>query len=406
MRLVVSRCLLGVRCRFDGQAKACPEVCALARRIEKRGGEVVDVCPELAGGLPIPRAPAELQRDGVFLQDGTDVTRAFTQGAQQSLEAALAAGEMPFAVLKSKSPSCGVGLVYDGTYTKTLVAGNGVFAHLLEERGVPMATENVVRTCKPSVEHPVALVLGSGLGHLSGLVKPVRRIPYPTIPGFPASAHPVAGHSFEATVGTIDAVPVVVYPGRVHLYQGYSALEVTSLVRHARRLGCRTVVFACATGAIPHVASKGLGIICDHINLTGCNPLVGWSDAEPELSLVDTGFVDMNEVYTPYLRGIARGVADELGLSIGEGVLAGVLGPSSETPAEVQALKTIGVSYVGMSTVLEAIMAHALGMQVLGLTLAANYAGEAGVSHESVLLAASSHADEFEELVRGILTLL
>lgn len=263
-------------------------------------------------------------------------------------------------------------------------------------------TNEDVRACKPSVEHPVALVLGSGLGHLAGLVKPVRRIPYAQVPGFPASAQPVAGHSFEATVGTIDGVPVVVYPGRVHLYQGYSALEVTSLVRHAQHLGCRMVVFACATGAIPGSASVGLGLITDHINLTGANPLVGWNGREPELALVESGFVGMSDVYTPYLQDVTRDVAANLGVQMGEGVLAGVLGPSFETPAEVSALRTIGASYVGCSTVCEAIMAHALGMRVLGLTLATNQAGEAGVSHESVLAVAGDFADEFERLVCGV----
>lgn len=269
-----------------------------------------------------------------------------------------------------------------------------------------MAIDNDVHMCKPSVEHPVAIVLGSGLGHLAGLVKPVRRINYHDIQGFPEDAVPVAGHSFEATVGTIAGVPVVVYPGRVHLYQGYSALEVTSLVRHAQRLGCRMMVFACATGAIPRMAQTGLGLICDHLNLTGTNPLVGWNEFEPELALVESGFVSMDKVYTPYLQRVARDVAAEQGITLGEGVLAGVLGPSFETPAEVAALRVIGASYVGVSTVCEAIMAHALGMRVLGLTLAANYAGEPGVSHQSVLTVAGSYADEFERLVCGILSRL
>ena len=269
-----------------------------------------------------------------------------------------------------------------------------------------MLAQDVVRACKPTVEHPVALVLGSGLGHLSGLVKPVRRIAYRSIPGFPVSARPVAGHSYEATVGTIEGVPVIVYPGRVHLYQGYSAVEVTSLVRHAHALGCRTVVFACATGAIPGVAKTGLGIIEDHLNLTGANPLVGWNGPDYEFALPGSGFVDMTDVYTPYLRDVARQVATSEGLEVGEGVLAGVLGPSFETKAEVAALRTIGASYVGVSTVCEAIMAHALGMQVLGLTLAANLAGEPGVSHQSVLTAARDHAADFEALVCGILRAL
>ncbi len=406
MRLVVSTCLLGTACRYDGRAKRCDEVARLSRKVRDAGGTVVGVCPEVAGGLPVPRPCAELCGDEVVLANGHRVTEAFERGARLELDEALATHDLPLAVLKARSPSCGVGFVYDGTHTGTLARGNGVFARLLGERGVHMATEDSVRACTPSMEHPVALILGSGMGHLSGLVKPVRRIAYQDIAGFPADARPVEGHSFEATVGTIDGVPVVVYPGRVHLYQGYGALEVTSLVQHARCLGCRVVVFACATGAIPGVARKGLSVIADHINLTGANPLVGWNVTEDSAPLVSTEFVDMAQVYTPYLRGLVLGVARDMGIDVKEGVLAGVLGPSFETPAEVGALKALGVSHVGMSTVCEAIMAHALGMQVLGLTLATNYAGEPGVSHQTVLREAQLHAEEFEGLVRGVLALL
>lgn len=265
-----------------------------------------------------------------------------------------------------------------------------------------MDIEEVARSCKPSVEHPVAVVLGTGLGHLRSLVHPVRRIDYHDIDGFPADARPISGHSFEVTVGTVDEVPVVVYPGRIHLYQGYSASQVTSLVRHAHRLGCRDVVFACATGAIPGNGHRGLGILTDQINLTGTNPLV----ADEDLRGVETPFVGMADAYTPYLRTLARGVADDLGIAVEEGVYAGMLGPSFETPAEVRMLAGMGVSYVGMSTVCEVIVAHALGMNVLGLTLATNYAGEGQVSHQSVLEEAQQHADSFERLVRGILRLL
>ena len=87
-------------------------------------------------------------------------------------------------------------------------------------------------------------------------------------------------------------------------------------------------------------------------------------------------------------------------------MLAGLLGPSFETPAEVAALRMLGVSYTGMSTVNEVIMAHALGMEVLGLTLAANEAGDPNVTHESVLAQAEAHADDFERLVRAVLRML
>ena len=398
MRVAISACLLGAPVRYDGGSKPVPEVIELAGR---EGVEVLRVCPETASGLPVPRPPAEQRGGRVLLADGRDVTEEFALGSRLCGEEVVRSGAR-LAVLKAKSPSCGVGLVYDGTYSGRLVAGQGVFAARLDEEGICVVTEDTVRACKPSVEHPVAIVLGSGLGHLGTLVRPVRRIDYRDVEGFPLSARPVAGHSFEATVGTIDDVPVVVYPGRIHLYQGYSAAEVTSLVRHAHHLGCRDIVFACATGAVPGMAHVGLGILTDQINLTGRNPLAEWDG----LRDVESPFVDMNEAYSPYLRTIARGVADDLGVAVEEGVYAGVLGPCFETPAEVAALRTLGVSYVGMSTVNEVIMAKALGMHVLGLTLAANESGAPSVTHETVLTEAERHAEDFERLVRGVLRLL
>ena len=396
MRVAISACLLGAPVRYDGGAKPCAEVCELAQKVD-----VLRVCPETASGLQVPRPPAEQREGRVFLADGRDVTEDFARGADVSL-AAVRRSPVSLAVLKAKSPSCGVGLVYDGTYTGRLVAGQGVFAERLAREGICVVTEETVRACKPSVEHPVAIVLGSGLGHLGSLVRPVRRIDYRDIDGFPMGARPVPGHRFEATVGTIDDVPVVVYPGRIHLYQGYSAAEVTALVRHAHHLGCRDIVFACATGAVPGNAGVGLGILSDQINLTGRNPLAEWDG----LRDVESPFVDMNEAFSSYLRSIARGVADDLGIHVEEGVYAGVLGPCFETPAEVAALRTLGVSYVGMSTVCEVIMARALGMHALGLTLAANESGAPAVSHESVLAEAEKHAEDFERLVRGVLRLL
>ncbi len=396
MRLAVSACLLGEPVRYDGGSKPCAEVIELTKK-----NQVCPVCPERAAGLSCPRPPAEQVGERVLLKGGTDVTRAFADGARAECAAAQRA-EVPLAVLKAKSPSCGVGLVYDGTYTGTLTAGMGVCARLLAKEGICVVTEDTVKNVKPSVEHPVAIVLGTGLGHLKGLVKAVRRIDYHDIEGFPGDATPIEGHTFEVLVGTVDDVPVVVYPGRIHLYQGYSAAEVTALVRHAHHLGCRDIIFACATGCVPGNAHKGLGILTDQINLTGRNPLAEWA----ELRDVDTPFVDMNDAYSPYLRTIARGVADDLGISVEEGVYAGMLGPCFETPAETAMLRTLGVSYVGMSTVCEVIMAKALEMNVLGLTLAANEAGAPGVDHQSVVAEAEKHADDFERLVRGVLRLL
>lgn len=397
MKLLVSACLLGQACRYDGAAKKSGPVQALAERCD-----VCAVCPEVAGGLGVPRPPAEIQPDGrVVSCEGRDVSAAYEAGSALCVEQWRAC-RAPLAVLKAKSPACGSSVVYDGTYTGHLVPGEGVFARRLKAEGVCIVDEELVEDCTPSVEHPVAIVLGTGLGHLAQLVKPVRRIDYYDMPGFPEAARPVPGHRFEATIGTVDEVPVIVYPGRIHLYQGFSPAEVVSLVRHAHRLGCKDIIFACATGAVEGNAHEGLGIISDQINLTGQSPL-----ADPAaLRDLDTPFVGMTDAYSPYLRTVARGVADDLGITVEEGIYAGLLGPNFETPAETGLLRAMGVSYAGMSLVCEVIMAHALGMHVLGLTLATNKAGDPDVDHTSVLAKATQHADDFEALVRGVLRML
>lgn len=334
-------------------------------------------------------------------EDGTDVTQAFRAGAERALELIDAAGGVSFAVLKEKSPSCGSSKVYDGTHGGTLVSGHGIFAGRLMERGVCVVSEYDLERYHPSEDHPVAIVLGSGLGGLASRIEESSRVPYSQIEGFPKNARPILGHSYEALIGTLDGVPVVAYPGRIHLYQGYSAFEVTSLVRHAHSLGCRSIIFACATGAIEGRAKRGLGVIADHINLTGANPLVGAGSHG-----LSSPFVATSGTYTPYLRELAKGVAADAGIELGEGVYAGLLGPSYESPAEVRAFAAMGASYLGMSLVNEAIMARALGMGVLGLTQATNFSGVGGLTHSDVLKDAELQAENFERLVRGILALL
>ena len=394
MRVAFSQCLLGAPVRYDGGSVPCAVACALASRVE-----AVAVCPECMGGLSVPRKPAEVLGARVLCADGTDVTREYTEGAACALGAL---DGVSFAVLKEKSPSCGSSKVYDGSHTGRLVDGQGVFARRLRERGVCVVSENELEWYHPTVEHPVAIVLGSGLGHLVTLVKPVRRISYALIDGFPEDARPILGHRYEATIGALDGVPVVVYPGRVHLYQGYSAQQVTALVRHAHSLGCRSVIFTCATGAVVPNGRRGLAVVRDQINLTGHNPLVG---PEPPRG-IDTPFVGMTDAYTPYLRELAKGVAADLGIGLGEAVVAGMLGPSFETPAEAGMLAALGASHASMSLVNETIMARALDMGVLGLTLATNVAGDSGLTHEEVLEDAATYTEDFERLVRGVLSLL
>ena len=135
MRLLVSACLLGCPCRYDGASKPCPAVLALAER-----HELVPVCPEQLGGLPTPRPPAERREDRVVTQSG-DVTEQYRRGAAEAVRLARLL-RCDGAVLKEKSPSCGRGAIYDGTFTRTLTAGDGVTAEALLAAGIPVYGES------------------------------------------------------------------------------------------------------------------------------------------------------------------------------------------------------------------------------------------------------------------------
>ena len=133
---IVSKCLAGVPCRYDGKDNLVPEIKALVER-----GEAVAVCPEVLGGLPTPRTPSEIQPDGRILnKHGEDVTAQFTYGAERALEICREHG-CAGAILKARSPSCGKGVVYDGSFTGTRIPGNGVFAQMLLDAGVSVMTE-------------------------------------------------------------------------------------------------------------------------------------------------------------------------------------------------------------------------------------------------------------------------
>ncbi len=133
---LISACLAGEPCRMDGNAKPVPELRALAD-----AGEAVLVCPEVLGCLPTPRSPSERQPDGrVVNQLGQDVSEAFALGAARALEICRSTG-CAAAILKARSPSCGKGEIYDGSFTGTRVPGNGVCAALLLEAGIPVLTE-------------------------------------------------------------------------------------------------------------------------------------------------------------------------------------------------------------------------------------------------------------------------
>lgn len=222
----------------------------------------------------------------------------------------------------------------------------------------------------------VGIVLGSGLGHLAGLVESPAIIPYGTIPHFPRPS--IEGHAGNLVAGRLGGTPVVMLQGRVHYYEGHDLATLTFPTRVIARLGVSTLILTAATGGINLDFRKGdLVCLSDHINGLGVNPLRGPNDDR-----LGKRFPDMTEVYSKRLQDLASEVAGELGIPLKSGVYLALPGPSYETPAEIRMLRTLGADVVGMSTVPEAIVARHSGMEVLGFAMVTNAA--AGVTGETI----------------------
>jgi len=246
----------------------------------------------------------------------------------------------------------------------------------------------------------IGVILGSGLGNFAESLAQATRIDYRRIPGFHAST--VEGHSGRATIGLAAGVPVAVFEGRLHFYEGYSMDQVTFPVRALARAGVRTLVITNAAGGIHADFRQGaLVLIQDHINLQGTNPLTGHNDAR-----FGPRFPDMTHAYSESLRRIAREEAERLGLELEEGVYAAVTGPSFETPAEIRALRGLGADLVGMSTVPEVIVARQMGVEVLGISCVTNLAAgilDQPITHEEVLETGRRVHTQFSALLNAVL---
>jgi purine-nucleoside phosphorylase len=245
----------------------------------------------------------------------------------------------------------------------------------------------------------VILVLGSGLGDLVEDIADPVAIPYASIPGFPRST--VTGHAGRLVAGILEGVEVIAMQGRFHLYEGYPPDRVGFPLRALAALGAGRVILTNAAGGLRQDWAPGdLMLIADHLNLMWRNPLVG-----PVVG-GDERFPDMSEPYDRQYRGLAAEAALGMGIAMREGVYAGVLGPSYETPAEIRMLRRCGADAVGMSTVPEAIVARALGLRVLGISVITNLA--AGISptpldHEEVLQAGARVGPRLGGLIRAVL---
>lgn len=134
-KIVVSACLLGEACRYDGKSKPNSDIIELGKKYE-----LIPICTEVMGGLPIPRLPSERAGDRVLRVDGADVTREYKKGAEASLKIAIE-NKCALAILKARSPACGSNFIYDGTFTGTLTCGNGVCAELFIKNGIRVIDE-------------------------------------------------------------------------------------------------------------------------------------------------------------------------------------------------------------------------------------------------------------------------
>lgn len=246
--------------------------------------------------------------------------------------------------------------------------------------------------------YDVAVVLGSGWAAAAdGLGDVVADVELSDLPGFASPSVP--GHRNLARSVIVDNRRVLVLGGRAHLYEGHSPETAVHPVRTAAAAGCRAVILTNAAGSLRREWPVGQAVlISDHLNLTGRSPMVG--PAPPDG--YPGRFCDLTETYSSRLRALAH----QIGPDLPEGVYAGLLGGNFETPAEIRMLATLGADLVGMSTVLEAIAARHLGLDVLGISLVTNLAAglaPAELSHADVLAAATEAGDAMVTLVRGVL---
>ena len=256
---------------------------------------------------------------------------------------------------------------------------------------------------KSPIKPLVAIVLGSGLGDFANEINDAVRISYKEIPHF---AHSTAiGHAGQLVLGNIGAWPVAIMQGRVHLYEGYRVERVVFPMRVLARMGVKAAVLTNAAGGINLDYGQGrLVVIKDHINLQGQNPLMGPED--PRFGL---RFIDMTEAYSKSYRQIALEAGKRLGLQLGEGVYAALLGPSYETPAEITFLRTVGADLVGMSTVPEVIVARQMGIKVLAISCVTNMAAgttDHPINHEEVLEIGRKIAGQFKSLLRDVIPVI
>lgn len=247
------------------------------------------------------------------------------------------------------------------------------------------------------------MVLGSGLGSIAEELEEPHIIPYQEIPGFPVST--VVGHAGRLLVGKWAGKQVLIMQGRFHYYEGYSMQEITIPMRVFGLWGIRNLLVSNAAGGLNPAHSIGEVMwISDHINAMGNHPLIG-----PHRPEWGARFPDMSSIYRSDWRQKALEISEKYGQKTSQGVFMAVSGPTYETPAEYRAFRNLGADAVGMSTVPEVIVAHQMGLSILGFSVISDLGVEGKVvevSHQKVVEEVRKVAERMGMVLKDLLPML
>jgi purine-nucleoside phosphorylase len=269
-----------------------------------------------------------------------------------------------------------------------------------KDEKVQIAVQHIQKKFDTGFAPGLGITLGSGLGSFVDMFASVTWLDFEDIPGFPKAT--VKGHPGRLGIVRHQKTDCLILQGRNHLYEGYSPDEVCFATRVLAGLGINTIILTNAAGALNPLFEVGsIMLITDHVNLMGTNPLVG-----PNVDAWGPRFPDMTEVYCPVLRNKVLKVAVDAGVRLEQGVYVGVHGPCLETPAETRAYRCLGGDAIGMSTVMEAIAAHHMGVKVIGLSCLTNKNLPdcmAQTSHDAILEQAQRSAGRLTKVLEAII---
>lgn len=243
--------------------------------------------------------------------------------------------------------------------------------------------------------HPtIAIMLGSGLGDIAKAIKSPLEIKYKEIENFPEST--VKGHIGKMIIGKIGNKEVLCLQGRFHLYEGYSSNVIYNVIHALKKIGIKQLIITNASGSLnPNFRPGGIMIIKDHINFSGQNPLIN-------INNISQHFNDMSNAYDEKLSIKAKEIATNRKIAVYEGVYLMVLGPSFETPAEVELFRHFGADAIGMSTVPEVIAAVDQKIKVVAFSALTNFGAgmkNSKLSHAQTLKQATKAANNLAKLI-------